>query len=246
MKRKLAENFKRVQGRIDAACGRVGRDPSEITLLVITKAVGIDVIKHLVDSGVRHVGESRAQELAKRAAVVHEHLSRRQRDPSAEVLPRPTWHMVGHLQRNKVKALLPWVDLIHSVDSLRLAEEIDAQAEKLGRTVEVLMEINAGLEAQKCGVPVGAAAHFAEQIESLPRLRLTGVMTMAPLDENVDRIHGCFSRVREVFEEMQHEVIRREDFRKLSMGMSNDFETAIECGSTIVRIGTALFEGALV
>ena len=245
MKRKLAESFRRIQGRIEAACGRAGRDSSEITLLVVTKTVSIDVIKHLVDSGVRHLGESRVQELTKRAAMAHEHLSRRQRDPSAGAISRPTWHMIGHLQRNKVKALLPWVDLIHSVDSLRLAEEIDAQAEKLERTVEVLMEINAGIEAQKCGVPVGAAVHFAEQIESLPRLHLTGLMTMAPLDANIDRIHGCFSRVREVFEEMRREVIRRGDFRKLSMGMSNDFETAIECGSTIVRIGTALFEGAL-
>ncbi len=243
MKRKLAENFKRVQGRIEAACARAGRDPAEITLVAVTKTVGIDVIQHLADAGIRHLGESRVQELTKRAAMTHEYLSRRQRAPEAGALPRPTWHMVGHLQRNKVRPLLHWVDLIHSLDSLRLAEEIDEQAEKLGRQVEVLMEINAGLEAQKGGVPVGAAIHLAEQIGSLPRLRLTGVMTMAPLDANTDRIHGCFSRVREVFEEMRHEVVRREDFCKLSMGMSNDFEIAVACGSTMLRIGTALFEG---
>jgi len=246
LKRGLAENFKKVQGRIEAACSRAGCNPSEITLVVVTKAVGIDVVKQLVDSQVRHLGENRVQELTQRAAVAHEYLSRRQRDLEAASLPRPIWHMIGHLQRNKVKALLPWVDLIHSVDSLRLAEEIDAQAGKLGRPVEVLMEINAGLEPQKYGVPVGAAAHLAEQIESLPHLRLTGVLTMAPVDANVDRIHGCFSRIQEVFEEMRDEVVRRDDFRVLSMGMSNDFETAIECGSTMVRIGTALFEGVAV
>jgi len=243
VKRKLAENFKKVQGRVEAACARAKRDPTEVTLVAVTKSVGIDVIKRLVDSGVRHLGESRVQELTKRAAVAHEYLSRRQRDPAANLLPRPQWHMIGHLQRNKVKSLLPWVDLIHSVDSLRLAEEIDARAEQHGRAVEVLMEINAGLEPQKYGVPVGAATHLAEQIVSLPRLRLTGVMAMAPLEANADQRHGCFSRVYEVFEEMRQDVVRCEDFRKLSMGMSNDFETAIECGSTLVRVGTALFEG---
>ena len=245
MNRKLAENFKKVQGRIEAACARAGREPSEITLVAVTKTVGIDVVKHLVDSGGKHLGESRVQELTQRAAMAHEYLSRRQRDPAAGALTRPTWHMIGHLQRNKVKALLPWVDVIHSVDSLRLAEEIDARAAKLGRVAEVLMEINAGLEPQKYGVPVGAASHLAEQIESLPHLHLTGVMAMAPFDEIVDRVHACFSRVYEIYEEMRHDVIRRDDFRQLSMGMTSDFETAIECGSTMVRIGTALFDGVI-
>ncbi|MFH0980068.1 MAG: YggS family pyridoxal phosphate-dependent enzyme [Planctomycetota bacterium] len=243
MNRKLAENFKRVQGRIEAACARTGRDPAEVRLVVVTKAVSLDVIKHLVDCGIKHLGESRVQDLTKRAAMTHEYLSRRQRDPAAGALSRPNWHMIGHLQRNKVKALLPWVDLIHSVDSLRLAEEIDREAEALGRTVDVLMEINAGLEPQKYGVPVAAAVHLAEQIKSLPRLHLIGVMAMAPLDTNLERIRGCFSRVREVFEEMRHQAVRRDEFRELSMGMSNDFEVAVECGSTTLRVGTALFEG---
>ena len=243
MKRKLAENFRRVRGRIEAACERAGRDPAEITLVVVTKAVGIDAIKHLVGTGIRHLGESHVQELTKRAAVAHEYLSRRQRDSASKPLARPQWHMIGHLQRNKVKGLLPWVDLIHSVDSLRLAEEIDARAERRGQAVEILMEINAGLEPQKYGVPVGAAIHLAEQIESLPRLTLRGVMSMAPFGGSTDQVYGCFSRIREVFEEMRHNVARRDDFCDLSMGMSSDFETAIECGSTMVRIGTALFEG---
>ncbi|MCK4658144.1 MAG: YggS family pyridoxal phosphate-dependent enzyme [Phycisphaerae bacterium] len=243
MKRKLAENFRKVQGRIEEACARAGRDPSEITLVAVTKAVGIDVVRHLVDSGVRDLGESRVQELTKRAAMVSEFLSRRRREAESGNLQHPNWHMIGHLQRNKVKALLPWVRLIHSVDSLRLVEEIDAQARKLNRSVEVLMEINAGIEDQKYGIPVAAAAHLAEQMESLPGLRLTGLMAMAPLDVNADRIHGCFARIAELFEEMRREVVRRDDFCVLSMGMSNDFETAIECGSTMVRIGTALMEG---
>ena len=243
MKRKLAENFKRVQGQIESACARAKRDPAELTLVVVTKTVGIDVIKHLADVGVKHLGESRVQELTKRAAVIHEYLSRRQLDPAAAATSRPRWHMIGHLQRNKVKALLPWVDLVHSVDSLRLAEEIAEQAEKLGRTADILLEVNAGLEPQKYGVPVAAAFHLAEQVRSLPSLRLTGLMTMAPLEAQGDRVHQCFARTRELFEEIRHDLMRGDNFNRLSMGMSHDFETAIECGATMLRIGSALFEG---
>jgi pyridoxal phosphate enzyme (YggS family) len=243
VKRRLAENFKRVRGRIEAACAKAGREPSQVTLVAVTKDMAIDLIRQLVDAEVRDLGESRVQELTKRAAMAAEYLSRRQLDPGAPALARPRWHMVGHLQRNKVKALLPWVDLIHSVDTLRLAEELSVAAAKLDRTVEILLEINAGLEAQKQGVAVAAAPHLAEQIVSLPHLSLTGVMTMAPLEGSMDRVHGCFTRIREIFEEMRRDVIRRPEFCKLSMGMSRDFELAIECGATHVRIGTALLEG---
>ncbi len=130
MKRKLAENLKRVQHRIETACASCGRDPKSVTLIAVTKNVSIDIIRHLVNLGVSPLGESRVQELTKRAGMVHEWLGRRARDLSAGARPRPQWHMVGHLQRNKVTAVLPWVDLIHSVDSLRLAEELDTQSGK--------------------------------------------------------------------------------------------------------------------
>jgi pyridoxal phosphate enzyme (YggS family) len=243
VKRKLAENFKRVRGRIDAACEKAGRDPAKITLIAVTKDMSLDLIHQLVDAEVRDLGESRVQELTKRAATAHEYLSRRQLGPGAPRLARPHWHMIGPLQRNKVKLLLPWVDLIHSVDTLRLAEEIEAAASALGVVKEVLLEINAGLEPQKHGISVAAAPHLAEQITSMPHLKLTGVMTMAPLDENMDKVHACFARVQEVFEDMRRDVIRRADFCKLSMGMSRDFEAAIQYGATHVRIGTALVEG---
>ena len=151
--------------------------------------------------------------------------------------------MVGHLQRNKVKALMPWVRMIHSLDSLRLAEEIDRQADKAGRTVDVLLQVNAAEESQKYGVAVGAINHLAEQIVTLPSLRICGLMAMAPLEADASRTAWIFERVRDIFADLREERFMGPEFRHLSMGMSNDFEVAIEQGATMVRIGTALFEG---
>jgi pyridoxal phosphate enzyme (YggS family) len=242
LKRKLTENIRSIQERIAQACHDANRDPSEVRLVAVTKYVGIDIIKLMVEAGLTDLGESRAQELTKRAAMVNEFLSRRARDVSAGAMPRPAWHMVGHVQRNKVKSLLPWVDMIHSVDSLRLAEDISSQAGKLGRKVDVLMQVNAGGEPSKFGVSVGAATHLAELIAPLPNISVCGLMTMAPLTEDRGRIYDCFMRCRELFDEIYHEVGVGEQFRHLSMGMTHDFEVAIACGATMVRIGTALFE----
>ncbi len=133
MKRKLSDNLKRVEHRIHEACHRAGRDRRSVTLVAVTKYASLDLVRTMVDSGFAHLGESRVQELTKRAAAANEWLARRARDRSTAAMPRPLWHLVGHLQRNKVKAVLPWVHLIHSVDSLRLAEEIDAQSGKIQR-----------------------------------------------------------------------------------------------------------------
>lgn len=243
MKRKLTENWKRVLGRIEEACGRAGRNPSNVTLVAVTKYASLDIIRTLVDMGVTHIGESRVQELTKRAASINEWLSRRARDINAGAKPRPNWHMVGHLQRNKVKAVLPWVDLIHSVDSLRLAEEIDAQAAKIGRVIPVLLEINAAGEVSKQGVAVAAATHLAEQVGSLPHIKLRGLMAMAPLTDDESIIRSAFGRVRELFDEIVGERLCGPDFGDLSLGMSNDFEYGIEAGATYVRIGSSLFQG---
>ncbi len=243
LKRKLAENVKRVQGRIAEACARANREPREVTLVAVTKYVGPDMIKQLVELGQRQIGESRVQELTRRAAMLAEYQQRQARDESAERVRPVRWHMVGHLQRNKVKMVLPWAHLIHSVDSLRLAEEIDSQAGKLGVATEVLLQVNTSQEPSKFGVAVAAATHLAEMIAPLPNLSLCGLMTMAPLTEDAGVIRDCFTRCRELFDEIYHEVRVGEQFRHLSMGMSHDFEIAIECGATMVRIGTALFEG---
>lgn len=243
MKRKLAENLKRVEQRIADACHRVGRDPSSVTLVAITKYASLDIIRALVDMGVPHLGESRVQELTRRAAMVNEWLGRRARDLAAGAKPRPHWHMVGHLQRNKVKAVLSWIDMIHSVDSLRLAEEIDAQSARLGRKMPILLQVNTSGETSKYGVAVAAATHLAEQVNSLRHIELRGMMAMAPLTDDIDVIRQTFSRTRELAEEIVAERICGPQFRELSLGMSNDFEIAIEFGATYVRIGSALFEG---
>lgn len=242
-KRKLAENVRNVTDRIHRACAAAGRKETAVQLIAVTKYLGLDLLRILPDVGLGDLAESRAQELSRRAAAVNEFLSRRPRDPAQGGMPRPRWHMVGHLQRNKVKIVLPWVDVIHSVDSLRLAEEIDAVAAKLNRSIDILMQVNAGGEAQKHGVAVGAATHLAEHVATLPNIRLCGLMTMAPLTDDQSVVRDCFVRCHELFEEIRHEVGVGDQFKHLSMGMTADFETAIAQGATMVRIGRALYEG---
>ncbi|MHC4336932.1 MAG: YggS family pyridoxal phosphate-dependent enzyme, partial [Planctomycetota bacterium] len=142
-----------------------------------------------------------------------------------------------------VRYVLPIASLIHSVDTLRLAEEIDASAVKLNLRPKVLLQTNTSNEPQKYGVPVGAATHLAEQIETLPNLRLVGLMTMAPLTRNKNVVRACFARARELFIEMRGEKIVGPQFTELSIGMSSDYEVAIEEGATILRIGSAIFAG---
>lgn len=249
MKRKLIDNLRRIEQRIGEACARVRRDPAKVKLVAVTKYATPEIIRNLLEIGVHNLGESRVQELTRRAAVISEWGERRRLGQdgasvtaATECTP-PTWHMIGHLQRNKVRAVLPWIGVIHSVDSLRLAEEIDTAADKLGRKMPVLLEVNASGEAAKQGVAVAAATHLAEQIASLRHVELRGLMTMAPLTDNETVIRRTFERVRELFEEIVGERLCGPAFNDLSMGMSNDFECAIEFGATYVRIGSALFEG---
>ncbi|MBI1825456.1 MAG: YggS family pyridoxal phosphate-dependent enzyme [Planctomycetes bacterium] len=241
MRQKLQQNLKCVTDRIAEACAKARRSPSGITLVAVTKTVETDVIRELIELGVSNLGENRVQELTRRVAEIRD----TQAPPHSRTVPMksPRWHMVGHVQRNKVKALLPWIDVIHSVDSLRLAEEIDAEASRLGRKIELLLEVNASNEPQKQGVAFAAASHLAEQIDSLKHVQLRGLMCMGPLTDDQDLIRYVFCRVRELFDEMISGRICGPDFRDLSMGMSNDFEIGIECGATMLRIGTALFEG---
>ncbi len=243
MRRKLAENLKRVEQRIQKACERAGRDPKSVTLVAITKYASLDILRTLVDLGVTELGESRVQELTRRAAAIHEWLNRRSLNTNAAPKSPPRWHMVGNLQRNKVKAVLPWIDKIHSVDSLRLAEEIDVQAAKLNRIIPIFLEVNAGDEPQKSGVAVAATMHLAEQLKGLKFIELRGLMAMAPLTQDATVIRYVFGRVRELFEEIVVNNMAGPSFRDLSLGMSNDFEYGIEVGATYVRIGSALFDG---
>jgi len=238
---KIPERLQTVRENINRACDRAGRDPSEVKLVVVTKSADLDAVKEVIRLGCSDLGENRVQQLRKVSAEVAGFL--RSGDGGQALATEVRWHMIGHLQRNKVRQVLPIAHLIHSVDTLRLAEEISNSAKKLGVRPRVLLQVNTSNEPQKYGVPVGAATHLAEQIETLTNLELVGLMTMAPLTHNKELVRACFVRARELFVEMRGEKIVGPRFVELSMGMSSDYELAVEEGATILRIGSAIFAG---
>jgi len=244
MKKKIAENLRRIREEIAEACARVRRNPGEVRIVAVTKSVEVDTIRLLMDMGLSDFAESRVQELVRRSAMIEESILRRQELVQGTQSLCPCWHMVGHLQRNKVKQITPIVEYIHSVDSLRLAEEINTCAAKLGMSqkVKLFLQVNTSQEKQKFGLAVGAVAALAEQIMTLPNLEIVGLMTMAPLTEDQELCRFCFARLREIFEELRGEKVCGPAFRHLSMGMSQDYVTAVEQGATMLRIGTAIFE----
>jgi len=238
---KVSDRIKRLKDTIDSACAGVGRDPKEIKLIIVTKSASLEAVKEVIHAGCYDLGENRVQQLKKVSAQIADFLEKR--DSGSTLPERIDWHMIGHLQRNKVRQVLPIVFLTHSVDTLRLAEEINASAAKLNLRPKVLLQVNTSDEPQKYGAPVGAAIHLAEQMETLPNLKLVGLMTMAPLTHNKEVVRTCFIRARELFVEMKGEKIVGPQFTELSMGMSSDYKVAIEEGATILRIGSAIFAG---
>jgi len=244
---RISENLKRVQGAIGEACARSNRSRDDVSIVAVTKTVDVEAIQALLNLGQLDIAESKAQDMSEKYETCQEKLGRRIEPPSLTPKPqppKPRWHMIGHLQRNKVKPILPYVHMIHSVDSLRLAEEINTTAARLGlnHKVKIFLQVNAGQEKQKYGLAVGAVIALSEQVVTLPNLEIVGLMTMAPLTEDTQKVRLCFERCRELFEELHSERIAGPGFAHLSMGMSQDYEIAIECGATMVRIGTALFE----
>jgi pyridoxal phosphate enzyme (YggS family) len=235
--KRIEKNLARIRETIGDACARVGRNPNDVRIVAVTKTVDLAAIRSLLEVGICDLGESRAQQLATRAGELDDYLSRARKE-----FPPVRWHMIGHLQRNKAKSVLNVAHTIHSVDSLRLAEEIDERAEKLGKRVNVMLQVNTAEESQKSGCAVGAAFHLGEMITTLKHLRLTGLMAMAPLSDDLDDARYAFGRLREIFEEMRSEKVGGADFKELSMGMSTDYVAAVEQGATMLRIGTALFE----
>ena len=178
----LAEKLDEVKQRIANAAAKAKREPSEVTLVAVTKTAAPEQIREILQLGVADLGESRVQVLTQRAAQVNEFHERLKARGDGNVPEKLRWHMIGHLQRNKVKAILPLVSVIHSIDSLRLAEEMDTLAAKIGKRQSLLLQVNTSEEAQKHGVAVGAAVHLAEQIDSMPNLQFLGMMTMGPLN----------------------------------------------------------------
>jgi len=202
---RISERLERVKETINSACSRVGRDPGRIKLVIVTKSADFEAVKEVIRLGFTDLGENRVQQLKKVSVQAAEFLQQQAGD---SVLPgQINWHMIGHLQRNKVRGVLGIASLIHSVDTLRLAEEINTSAAKLALCPRILLQVNTSNEPQKYGVGVGAAAHLAEQIETLPNLKLVGLMMMAPLTHNKSIVRACFVRTRELFVEMQGEKV---------------------------------------
>jgi len=238
----LAENYRDVMRRVGQAAERSDRRAADILAVAVTKTATPDQVRQLIELGHRDFGENRVQHLQQRVAVTEEFLAR-QRMVASDPTPgdEVRWHMIGHLQRNKVKPVLPLVKLIHSVDSLRLIEEIQSQAAKLDLTADVLLQVKAVQDPKKYGLAAPAVPHLAEQINSMLHIRLRGLMCMAPFSDDPDDSRPAFEQVAEQFNDMVKSGRFGEHFNLLSMGMSNDFEVGIECGANIVRIGRALF-----
>jgi PLP dependent protein len=215
----MAARVERVRERVTAAAERAGRDPSEITLVAIAKTFGADAVLEALEAGVTDVGENRAQEF---------------RDKHAVVGDRARWHFVGHLQTNKVRQVVGAAVLIHSVDRYGLAEAISRRAERLGVVQDVLIEVNVAGEASKHGVEPTRAEELAEEISRLSGVTVRGLMTMPPLAATPEES-------RRHFKELAAIAARMGDATELSMGMSGDFEVAIEEGATLVRVGEAIF-----
>lgn len=225
----LKINLARVRDRIAAAATRVGRSPDQILLVAVTKTVDVPVVRTLVELGQHDLGENRPQELWRKAAAL----------PPDGV----RWHLVGHLQRNKVRRTLPLTALIHSVDSVRLAREIQKEAERQDLSPRVLLEVNMSREPQKHGFAPEEMPDVLAQLADCTRLRILGLMTMAAWHEDPAAARPTFAGLRELRDRLRSVAPPNCQLDHLSMGMSHDFEVAIEEGATIVRIGTALFEG---
>lgn len=238
---KISERLKRIEDNIASACARSGRDRGGVKLVVVTKSATIDAVEQVIRLGCTELGENRVQQLKKVSAQIAGILQ--DGNGNSELLEKINWHMIGHLQRNKVRQVLPIASLIHSVDTLRLAEEINNAAARLNVFPKVLLQVNTSNEPQKYGVPVGAATHLAEQIETLSHLKLVGIMSMAPLTRDKNVVRTSFVRAAELFAEMRGEKIVGPQFLELSMGMSSDYEVAVEEGATILRVGSAIFAG---
>ncbi len=249
--KKLRDAYREVIGRIAEAAVRSGRQPDQVLCVAVTKTASPDQIRSLVEMGHIDLGESRVQQLTQRAASIEEFLSRKRTLSGAATKPasppdalppeKVRWHMIGHLQRNKVKQVLPLVQLIHSVDSLRLAEEIHNYAARQDRVMDILIQVNTSGEVSKQGITPPAVIHMADQINTMLHLRLRGVMSMAPRSENPEDARPIFSRTAELFHELRTSSAGGPDCNILSMGMSDDFEVAIEEGANIVRVGRAIF-----
>ncbi len=222
----VCDNYKRVEEKVQRACERAGRKREEVTLIAVSKTKPLSMIEELLPLGVRDFGENKVQELTAKAEALSKDIR---------------WHMIGHLQRNKVKYVVDKACMIHSVDSLRLAEEISKEAEKKGVEVPILLEVNVAGEESKFGIRPEETEELARQIALLPNLHIQGLMTIAPYVENPENNRQIFRNLRNLSVDIERKKFDNVTMSVLSMGMTGDYEVAIEEGATHVRVGTGIF-----
>lgn len=227
----LAQRLKDIQSRIQQAAQRVGRNPSQIQLIAVTKNIPIEAIREAMSIGIRHIGENKVQE----AIFKKKQLGAW---PSSLLQASVTWHMIGHLQTNKVRDAVQVFDWIHSVDSLRLAEKINQECQRIQKIMPVLIEVNVSGEQSKYGVRPEELSVLLEQTAAFKTIRIEGLMTMAPVVSDPNQARSYFQQLTRLRDQLKWGL---PPFSHLSMGMSQDFEVAIEEGATMVRIGTAIF-----
>lgn len=222
----IAENLARVRERIEAATRRSGRDPERVRLVAVSKTVDPERVRQAVEAGAKILGENYVQEAQKKIEVLGHEIS---------------WHFIGHLQRNKAKVAVHLFDLIHAVDSINLAQELDRQAKLQGKVLPVLLQINLGGEATKFGAQEKEILLLAEKLSAMAGIEVKGLMTMPPFFEDPEASRPYFVELRKLGERLAQQKIPGISTEELSMGMSNDFEAAVEEGATLVRVGTAIF-----
>lgn len=221
----IARNIERVKATIADACRRSGRRPEDVRLIAVTKYVGIDTTRAVLDLGIEHIGENRVQE----AVPKYDKLG-----------SRGTWHFIGHLQSNKVKNVLGRFTYIHSLDRHSLAKEIQKRAAKRAMTVNCLLQVNVSGEKSKFGLAPSELVEFAKEVAEMSNIRIVGLMTMAPFVDNPEEVRPVFRELRSLRDQLYRLELPRVGKLELSMGMSNDYTVAIEEGATMVRLGSVL------
>ena len=222
----LADNYRQVLNNIQDACQAVGRDPKEVTLVAVSKTKPVEMLQQVYDAGARVFGENKVQEIMDK----YDHLPGDIR-----------WQMIGHLQRNKVKYIVDKVDMIHSVDSYRLAQTIETEAAKKNVTVSVLLEVNVAEEESKFGLKMDEVLPLVQQISELPHVQVKGLMTIAPFVSNPEDNREIFRKLKKLSVDIEDKNINNTTMSVLSMGMTGDYMVAVQEGATMVRVGTGIF-----
>lgn len=228
---RIRTNIEEVRARMAAAARRVGRDPAEIRLIAVTKYVDVETTRWVVEAGCQALGESRPQTLSAKANALH--------DLSIE------WHLIGHLQRNKVRRTLPCLHWLHSVDSLRLLDALEEEAAREDRPVRVLLDVNISGDEEKTGFAVSEVSLLPTILGRWPHVRVGGLMAMSARESDPDAARDDFRRLRQLRDALQPHCPAGVRLEHLSMGMSRDYEVAIEEGATMIRVGSSLFEGVV-